>query len=41
MDQGPLNLSYQNWFVISLLVLVNVVIFGCLVLAVAGKIYFG
>ncbi len=41
MDQGPMNLSYRHWFFISLLVLVNVVIFGCMLLAVAGKVYFG
>jgi hypothetical protein len=41
MEQGPLNLSYRDWFFISILVLVNVIVFGCLILALAGKVYFG
>ena len=41
MEQGPMNLSWKNWFFIALLVLINVVIFGCLLLAVTEKFYFG
>lgn len=41
MEQGPLNLTYRHWFFISLLILVNVIIFGCVLLAVFGKVYFG
>ena len=41
MEQGPLNLGYRDWIFISLLVLVNVIVFGCLLLALAGKVYFG
>jgi len=41
MEQGPLNLGYREWFFVSLLVLVNVLVFGCLLLALAGKVYFG
>ncbi len=41
MEQGPMNLSYRHWFFISLLILVNIVIFGCLLLAILGKVYLG
>ena len=41
MEQGPLNLSYRDWFIISLLVLVNLIIFGCVWLAVTERVYFG
>jgi len=33
------KLEYRHWFVISLLVLVNVIIFGCVFLAIFGKMY--
>lgn len=36
-----MELTYRHWFFISVLVLVNVLIFGCLILAMSGKIYFG
>lgn len=36
-----MELNYRHWFFISLLVLINVVIFGCLVLAVFGKMSVG
>jgi hypothetical protein len=41
MDENPNALTYKHWFFISLLVFVNVIIFGCVVLAAAGKMYFG
>lgn len=34
-------LTYRHWFFISIMILINVVIFGCLLLAVSGKVYFG
>ncbi len=36
-----MQLTYRHWLFISILVLVNVAIFGCLFLAVAGKISLG
>ncbi len=36
-----MNLTYRHWFLISLLVLVNVIIFGCMILAITGRIYLG
>ena len=36
-----LGLNYRHWFVVSLLILLNVAIFGCLMLAVSGKIRLG
>ena len=36
-----MQLNYRHWFLISLLILVNVVIFGMLFLAMLGKMYFG
>lgn len=36
-----MQLNYRHWFFISLLVLVNVVVFGMLILALLGKMYFG
>ena len=36
-----MQFNYRHWFLISLLVLVNLVIFGLLFLAVFGKVYFG
>ncbi len=41
MNEAPGGLSYRHWFFISLLALINVIVFGCLVLAVMGKMYFG
>ncbi len=35
------ELSYRHWFFLSLMVLFNVIIFGCLVLAIFGRISFG
>jgi hypothetical protein len=29
--------TYRQWFVIALLVLINVVIFGCVILMLTGK----
>lgn len=34
-------MTYRHWFIISLLVLLNAVIFGCIVLLAFGKIYRG
>ncbi len=41
--EGPRDfmMTYRHWFVVSLLVLMNVVIFGCLMLAAFGKIRLG
>lgn len=36
-----MELTYRHWFFISLLILINVVIFGCLILAMFGRVYFG
>lgn len=33
------GLNYRHWFFISLLVLINVIIFGCVILVLAGKMY--
>jgi hypothetical protein len=35
------TLTYRHWFFIALLVLINVIIFGCVILAVTEKLYFG
>ncbi len=35
------ELTYRHWFFIALLILVNVVIFGCFVLAIFGKMSLG
>ena len=32
------SLDIRHWLVISLLILVNVVIFGCVILMLAGKV---
>ncbi len=34
------TLTYRHWFFIALLVLINVIIFGCVILAMTGKLYF-
>ncbi len=31
------SLTWRHWFFVSLLVLFNVIIFGCIVLMIAGK----
>jgi len=36
-----MQLNYRQWFLISVLLLVNLVIFGLLFLALMGKVYFG
>ena len=36
-----MSLTYRHWFFISLLILVNVLIFGCLLLAIFGKVNLG
>lgn len=36
-----MNLNYRHWFFISLLLLVNIVVFGILILVMLGKMYFG
>jgi hypothetical protein len=41
MSEHPNALTYRHWFFIALLVLINVIIFGCVTLAVAEKMYFG
>jgi hypothetical protein len=33
------GLTYRHWFFISLLVLINVIIFGCVILVLAGKMF--
>jgi hypothetical protein len=35
------KLNYRHWFFIALLVLINVIIFGCIILVAAGKMYLG
>ncbi|MCX7839825.1 MAG: hypothetical protein N2559_10305 [Anaerolineae bacterium] len=41
MSENPNTLTYRHWFLIALLVLINVIIFGCVILAVTEKLYFG
>jgi hypothetical protein len=41
MNGGQMQFNYRHWFFISLLILINVVIFGMVFLAVLGKMYFG
>ncbi len=41
MEENPNALTYKHWFFIALLVLVNVIVFGCAFLAALGKVYFG
>lgn len=36
-----MTLTYRHWFFISIMILVNIVIFGCLILAMFNKVYFG
>jgi hypothetical protein len=36
-----MKLTYRHWFVIALMVLINILLFGCLILAIAGKIIVG
>ncbi len=36
-----MELTYRHWFFISMLILINVLLFGCLILAMFGKVYFG
>ncbi len=38
---GGFEMTYRHWFVVALLVLMNVVIFGCIFLAAFGKIRLG
>ncbi len=33
-----LNLTYRHWFFLALLILVNIAIFGCVVLALFEKV---
>ncbi len=41
-DSGhTFEMTYRHWFVVALLVLMNVVIFGCIFLAAFGKIRVG
>ncbi len=35
------TMTYRHWFVVSLLILMNVLIFGCIFLAALGKIRLG
>jgi hypothetical protein len=30
-------MTYRQWFVVSLLILINVIVFGCLILMLTGK----
>ncbi len=32
-----MNFNYRHWFFLSLLVLVNIAVFGCIVLVLFGK----
>lgn len=41
MSENLKTLTYRHWFFIALLVLINVIIFGCVILAVTEKLYFG
>jgi hypothetical protein len=41
VEHGPMSLTYRHWFFISLLILINVIIFGCVVLIALGKVYLG
>ena len=41
MSGSPNALTYRHWFFIALLILINVIIFGCVILAVTEKMYFG
>jgi hypothetical protein len=34
------GLTYRHWFFIALLVLINVIIFGCVILVLTGKMVF-
>jgi hypothetical protein len=36
-----MTLTYRHWFFLSLLLLLNVSIFGCFALALFGKVYLG
>ncbi len=36
--ENALVLTYRHWFIISILILFNVVIFGCIFLVAMGKI---
>ncbi len=40
-EVSQLTLTYRHWFVISLLVLFNLVIFGCIFLVAMGKVRWG
>lgn len=33
------SLDIRHWLIIAILILVNVVIFGCVILVLTGKIY--
>ncbi len=41
LKETTLNLTYRHWFVISLLILFNVAIFGCIFLIALGRIRWG
>ena len=43
MNEAPADfaLTYRHWFVVSLLVFLNVTIFGCVFLAILGKVRLG
>ncbi len=36
-----MKLTYRHWFFLALLLLLNVSIFGCFVLAFLGRVYLG
>ncbi len=40
-EVSHLTLTYRHWFVISMLLLFNLVIFGCIFLVAMGKIRWG
>ncbi len=34
-----MGLNYRHWFFLSILVLVNIIVFGCVFLVLFGKMY--
>lgn len=40
-EVNQLSLTYRHWFVISLLILFNLIIFGCIFLVAMNKIRWG
>jgi hypothetical protein len=40
-ESKEFSMTYRHWFVISLLILMNVAIFGCVFLAAFGRVRLG